>query len=147
MLFVKSLSRSFTALAVQGSSFSRPVRPSIASTFLFFKPQNLQRPSLTTLSLSSSSFHPPEPPAFKGQPVFNNIPLSEDERSDDAKRRTEDEGAVFVVTGASRGIGLEMVKQLLDRTKVRRKKWRNMCSCSVAYVFKFLILGFNCSML
>ncbi|CAM9836561.1 unnamed protein product, partial [Heterosigma akashiwo] len=37
----------------------------------------------------------------------------------DAKSRNSDENAVFVVSGASRGIGLQFVEELLTRTKGR----------------------------
>mmetsp|Transcript_7372 Transcript_7372/g.13983 ORF Transcript_7372/g.13983 Transcript_7372/m.13983 type:complete len:413 (-) Transcript_7372:92-1330(-) len=64
---------------------------------------------------TKSSFVPPEPPSFQGQSVFPNINLTE--ISDDALIRNEDRNAIFVVTGASRGIGLQIVKDLIERTK------------------------------
>ena len=149
MQFAKPLRRTFTALAVQSSSFSKLHKPSI-TTSLVLKPQHLRRPSsFTGVSLSSSSFDAPEPPACKGDPVFKDILLSQ-ERSEDAKMREKDEGAVFVVTGASRGIGLEMVKQLVDSTEVCRIKYteskNNNISPASNYTFNSF-KGFHRSML
>jgi len=76
-----------------------------------------------SLQLSSaSSFEAPEPPKSRGQAVFPDIQFqhdaeSGDEASEVSMRRNSDLDAVFVVTGASRGIGLQFVKSLTERTK------------------------------
>jgi hypothetical protein len=62
-------------------------------------------------------FEPPEPPGTHGTPVFPDIDLSI--VSATTMTRHDDPDAVFVVTGASRGLGREFVRQLLARTKVR----------------------------
>jgi hypothetical protein len=49
--------------------------------------------------------------------VFPDLDIKKE--TSDAAMRNQDEDAVFVVTGASRGIGLQIVKELLNRTKVR----------------------------
>lgn len=71
-------------------------------------------------SSSASSFEAPEPPKSQGQAVFPDIqfqtPSSEEEHA--ASIRNADPGAVFVVNGSSRGIGLQFVDSLLERTKV-----------------------------
>ena len=66
----------------------------------------------------SSSFVPPEPPSSNGEAVYDDIIISADGTNESLKRNS-DPDAVFVVTGASRGIGLQFVKSLLHRTKVR----------------------------
>mmetsp|Transcript_27097 Transcript_27097/g.40132 ORF Transcript_27097/g.40132 Transcript_27097/m.40132 type:complete len:352 (+) Transcript_27097:67-1122(+) len=71
--------------------------------------------STTSLYSAKSSFIPPDPPSFKGQAVFPDIDLNC--ISSHAKVRNQDSDAVFVITGASRGIGLQFVKDMLDRTK------------------------------
>merc|ERR1740124_1137553 len=69
-------------------------------------------------SLSSSSFQAPDPPASNGTPVFPDIDFSRAESSSCASYvRNRDPDAVFVVNGASRGIGLEFVRALLQRTR------------------------------
>lgn len=64
---------------------------------------------------SSSDFVPPDPPPFNGTPVFPNVNLKS--ISNDSKIRNEDPNAVFVVTGANRGIGNCIVNHLLLNTK------------------------------
>ena len=69
-------------------------------------------------SLSSSSFEAPEPPSSQGQAVFPNIQF--DHSSEDnlpSIKRNNDPEAVYVINGSSRGIGLQFVKSLLERTK------------------------------
>jgi len=66
-------------------------------------------------SSSSSDFIPPDPPPFNGTPVFPNVNLQN--ISKDAKIRNDDPDAVFVVTGANRGIGRHIVNHLLLNTK------------------------------
>ena len=66
---------------------------------------------------TNEQFTPPVPPKFNGQAVFPDIPLN-GAISSDADKRNNDASAVFVVTGASRGIGLQIVKDLATRTKV-----------------------------
>ncbi len=70
---------------------------------------------------TKSEFVPPEPPSFQGQPVFPDINIDGSDMnaptSEDALKRNQDPDAVFVVTGASRGIGLQIVKELVNRTK------------------------------
>ena len=68
---------------------------------------------------SNSDFIPSEPPpAFAGTPVFKDIEFSRG-TSKEAQQRNADPKAVFVVTGASRGIGCQYVKALLERTNGR----------------------------
>ena len=70
-------------------------------------------------SSSSSSFQAPAPPSTHGNPVFPDIDFSvAASPTAESVRRNNDPSSVFVVTGASRGIGLQFVKSLLDRTKV-----------------------------
>jgi hypothetical protein len=79
------------------------------------------RPTARSMS-TSGEFVPGAPPGTSGTPVFKDIdfatarnPLGE------SAVRNADPKAVFVVTGANRGLGLEFVKQLIHRTKVRLK--------------------------
>lgn len=96
----------------------------IASTKNLYK--NYDRHFATATYVTKSSFVPPEPPSFQGQAVFPDIDLNV--ISDDASIRNKDRNAVFVVTGASRGIGLQIVKDLVERTKVRRQILRTFCA-------------------
>jgi len=70
------------------------------------------------VSSSSSSFTPPVPPSSKGVPVFTDIDFSISKSpNSESFQRNNDPDAVFVVTGASRGIGKEFVNALMQRTK------------------------------
>jgi hypothetical protein len=69
--------------------------------------------------LTSSSFQPPIPPQSQGQAVYPDMDLASSSKNDVARQRNSDPAAVFVVTGASRGIGLQFVKTLLATTQVR----------------------------
>jgi hypothetical protein len=76
----------------------------------------------TALLSTSSSFAAPIPPSSKGEAVYNDIDFSAStDPSSNAMKRNQDPNAVHVVTGASRGIGLQFVKSLLDRTEVRHQ--------------------------
>lgn len=72
-------------------------------------------------SSSTSSFEAPVPPTSKGQPIFPDIefrgPSSSSDKEHPATKRNADEKAVFVVNGSSRGIGLQFVTSLVERTK------------------------------
>lgn len=87
---------------------------SACSTILPLQPLTSSSPS-SLFSSTSSSFEPPEPPTFTGQPVYPDIDLTIPPQ-EEAMKRNSDPNAVFVVTGASRGIGLQMVKSLSQRT-------------------------------
>lgn len=69
--------------------------------------------------LSSSSFQPPEPPESKGNAIFLDVDIWSHDKpiTDAAKERNSDPEAVFVVNGSSRGIGLQVVQSLLERTQ------------------------------
>eukprot|EP00956_Cyclotella_meneghiniana_P018038 scaffold29819_cov68-Cyclotella_meneghiniana.AAC.2 len=70
------------------------------------------------LSSTSSSFRAPEPPQSHGKPIFPDVPINATTSQDNiASIRNEDPDAVFVVNGSSRGIGLQFIKSLLQRTK------------------------------
>jgi hypothetical protein len=78
------------------------------------------RSAMPTTVRYSSSFQAPEPPQSKGQAVYSdiNFPSISSDDETEASLRNNDPDAVFVVSGASRGIGLEFVNALLKRTKV-----------------------------
>ena len=95
------MKRTLVAIALRVSRDSRLSLPSPTSTQLF------------------STFKPADPPGTFGTPVFSDIDFSV--RTDPASEsalRNNDPSAVFVVTGASRGIGLQFCKSLVDRTQV-----------------------------
>jgi len=69
-------------------------------------------------SLSSSSFEAPEPPSSQGQAVYPDIQFNHSSQDDlPSMKRNKDPEAVYVINGSSRGIGLQFVKSLLERTK------------------------------
>ena len=71
---------------------------------------------LSSSSLSTTaSFEAPEPPASHGMPVFPDIDFHSPR--DAATKRNADQEAIFVVNGSNRGIGLQFVISLLERTK------------------------------
>eukprot|EP00565_Helicotheca_tamesis_P008288 CAMPEP_0185738632 /NCGR_PEP_ID=MMETSP1171-20130828/33474_1 /TAXON_ID=374046 /ORGANISM="Helicotheca tamensis, Strain CCMP826" /LENGTH=356 /DNA_ID=CAMNT_0028409943 /DNA_START=49 /DNA_END=1119 /DNA_ORIENTATION=- len=74
--------------------------------------------SLFSTSSSASSFQAPIPPKSKGQSVYEDIDISADkEKLLVSSKRNGDPNAVFVVNGSSRGIGLQFVKSLVDRSQ------------------------------
>ena len=64
-------------------------------------------------------FQPAAPPGTRGTPIFPDIDF--DVTSEQALQRNQDAQAVHVVTGASRGIGLQFVKTLATQTKASAK--------------------------
>ena len=75
-------------------------------------------PASRTARYLSSTFQAPEPPQSKGQAVYNDIDftVANDPKSQCGLRNSDPE-AVFVVSGASRGIGLQFVRSLIGRTR------------------------------
>ena len=68
----------------------------------------------------SSSFEAPPPPTSKGEAVYKDITIFSDtasRRQLESYQQNNDPDAVFIVTGSSRGIGLQYVKSLMDRTR------------------------------
>mmetsp|Transcript_63934 Transcript_63934/g.76871 ORF Transcript_63934/g.76871 Transcript_63934/m.76871 type:complete len:169 (-) Transcript_63934:246-752(-) len=72
---------------------------------------------IRALSSSSSSFQPPIPPTSAAQSIYENIDFGKKLSNKNAEQRNADPDAVFVINGSSRGIGLQFVKSLLDRTE------------------------------
>ena len=67
-----------------------------------------------------NEFQPNPPPGTHGTPVFDDIDFDLLERDTvelESHRRNTDPNAVFVVTGASRGMGLAFVQALLQQTQ------------------------------
>ena len=66
-----------------------------------------------------NEFQPNPPPGTHGTPVFDDIDfdLLENSVELESHRRNTDPNAVFVVTGASRGMGLAFVQALLQQTQ------------------------------
>jgi hypothetical protein len=104
------------ALAARDHNVARPI-----STFLPFSSVSSSRTErgMSTF-MGETTFTPATPAKTKGTPMFKDVdfaiakdPLAE------CVVRNADPKAVFVVTGAGRGLGLEFAKQLVDRTKVR----------------------------
>lgn len=77
----------------------------------------IQQKRLSSSSSGGIDFQPPIPPGTRGVPIYPDIDLNVSS-SKHALQRNNDPNAVFVVTGASRGIGLQFVKSLMERTKV-----------------------------
>lgn len=63
-----------------------------------------------------STFEPPEPPQSKGNAIYPDINLQLLSSNVETVDRNTDKSAVFVVTGASRGIGRQIVEDILSRT-------------------------------
>ncbi|KAL7562276.1 hypothetical protein ACA910_014497 [Epithemia clementina (nom. ined.)] len=84
-------------------------------------PRTLSKRRLSsTFGTAIEDFNPNPPPGTHGTPVFENIDFDVLSRQDvtlESQKRNMDPDAVFVVTGASRGMGLQFVKSLMDRTK------------------------------
>lgn len=71
-----------------------------------------------TQSALFSTFQAPEPPKSKGFNVFEDIDFSVSQSTTlQSSIRNSDPDAVFVVNGASRGIGLQFVRKLLKDTE------------------------------
>ena len=75
--------------------------------------------TLLSSSPAASSFEPPPPNTYHGTPVYENINISSannDVAKSTSKERNSDPESVFVISGASRGMGLQYCKSLLHRT-------------------------------
>ncbi len=95
------------------------IRPSSRIPSLCLLPTNYHLSATRSHSSSSaiaSSFEAPEPPDSHGHPVFPHINFNSGDKANSLNRNS-DSNAVFVVSGASRGIGLQFVSSLLERTQ------------------------------
>ena len=98
---------------VSSAHHLRSITNDVHASSLPESPLHIVRP---LSSSPSSSFEAPEPPSSYGQAVFPDIDFSSIEDGVAIKRNADPE-AVFVVTGSNRGIGLQFVITLLERTK------------------------------
>jgi hypothetical protein len=122
-LVAGTLRRTLAAFAVGFSRQHRVCQRSLDFQMLplDFQILPLDKPSLRSPSTRfMSTFQAPEPPSSKGQAVYSDIKISvAEDLSSRSSLRNNDPEAVFVINGASRGIGLQFVKSLIDRTKVK----------------------------
>mmetsp|Transcript_1228 Transcript_1228/g.1681 ORF Transcript_1228/g.1681 Transcript_1228/m.1681 type:complete len:374 (+) Transcript_1228:73-1194(+) len=102
---------------VGGGNFIRPSSRT-PSQFLLATNYHLSatRSHSSSSSAIASSFEAPEPPDSHGHPVFPHINFNSGENVNSLNKNS-DSNAVFVVSGASRGIGLQFVSSLLERTQ------------------------------
>lgn len=128
-----ALRRTLTALVVSlpessGLSISRTAPfignrlPLGCSSTLIFSGRSFAT-SLSVERIDSrlfSTFQAPEPPKSKGLNIFDDIDVTvSDSTSLVSSLRNSDPDSVFVVNGASRGIGFQFVQKLLSDTKGR----------------------------
>lgn len=118
-----SLRRSCVAFVVQtfGGTTACAFTPTSSHNLT---PKGPFRLASSSTGTTKNNFEPPEPPGTHGTPVFPDIDLTTTTTTAAAQTRNLDPNAVFVVTGASRGLGREFVKQLLTRTEVRSGELR-----------------------
>mmetsp|Transcript_10507 Transcript_10507/g.25052 ORF Transcript_10507/g.25052 Transcript_10507/m.25052 type:complete len:416 (+) Transcript_10507:93-1340(+) len=106
-----------------------PVIKTSSSSIIYNTPwgniQNNNRSSsyrharLASTTTTQKDFVAPEPPESSGIAVFPDVQLTnkkDNKESPHATLRNSDPNAVFVVNGASRGIGLQFVKHLMSTT-------------------------------
>eukprot|EP00580_Thalassiosira_gravida_P018994 CAMPEP_0201669900 /NCGR_PEP_ID=MMETSP0494-20130426/25159_1 /ASSEMBLY_ACC=CAM_ASM_000839 /TAXON_ID=420259 /ORGANISM="Thalassiosira gravida, Strain GMp14c1" /LENGTH=196 /DNA_ID=CAMNT_0048150789 /DNA_START=72 /DNA_END=658 /DNA_ORIENTATION=+ len=92
----------------------------LSSSYTSHKPETRPRTNIAETLRNYSTFEPPTNNAYHGTPVYKGIDISaNDTISSAASARNNDPEAVFVVTGASRSMGLQFVMELLSRTKGR----------------------------
>jgi len=68
-------------------------------------------------SFSTSSFQPPAKNIYNAEAVYDNIPIEDTDQTPTSLTRKNDSNAVYVVTGASRSMGLQYIKTLLEPTR------------------------------
>lgn len=116
------LRRTLTAFALGFSRQHRVCQKSLDFQILPHDKPHLQSPSTRLMS----SFQAPVPPSSRGEAVYSDIKISgADDLSSRSSLRNNDPDAVFVISGASRGIGLQFVKSLIDRTKVKISRFHD----------------------
>jgi NAD(P)-dependent dehydrogenase (short-subunit alcohol dehydrogenase family) len=72
-----------------------------------------------TADWSIRSFTPPPTNVYHGTPVYESVDIGGRRASAAAAARNADPEAVFLVTGASRSMGLQFVRELMARTSGR----------------------------
>ena len=114
---IAAASNARRGLCMQSTTFSWYSRPTV-SIFVDRKLPTVYHLPNTSQSYYST-FQPPEKNKYHGTPVFGDIDIHVSAVSHAAAARNNDAEAVFVVSGASRSMGLQFVKELLSRTKGR----------------------------
>ena len=113
-----ALSSSYLIIVASAPSSSSVVVVALTSKYKYHQQQHV--PAQQQQSNYYSTFQPPENNKYHGTPVYNNIDIhSSSKVSAAATARNTDPEAVFVVSGASRSMGLQVVKELFSRTKGR----------------------------
>ena len=78
-----------------------------------------KRPTSADFCCLTRSFTPPPTNAYRGTPAYDGVDISSRRASAAASARNADPDAVFLVTGASRSMGLQFVRELMTRTSGR----------------------------
>jgi len=126
MAFLRLSRRTYAFLTTLGTTSHRLSFNSPATVEAFLHRPILAPPATAAVAntktsfclFSSSAFQAPDPPTSQGVAVFPDVDISKSQPvTESATLRNSDPDAVFVVNGASRGIGLKMVQSLLERTQ------------------------------